>query len=325
MPLFFRWVTNLIYSERDFNLVQQEHNHLVRFSAMASKCEILLDTDDRLLAQKLAQTAFREAKRIEQKYSRYLKDNIVSRINNSHGRSVALDAETLQLFSFADKLYQLSAGLFDITSGVLRKAWRFDGSNILPDQKEIDSILPNIGWKKVGWKKVGWEKVGWEKPTVTESEIILPAGMQIDLGGIGKEYAVDKTLAIICELTSIPVLVNYGGDIATNGTSHPQKFWTVGIESIDEDNPHQTLRLKSGALATSGDQHRCIVKDGKRYGHILNPRTGWPIENAPRSITVAANTCVEAGTLSTLAMLQGINAEDYLSELEATSWTLRDE
>lgn len=320
MPSFFRWVTNLTYNEQDFNLVQQEHNHLVRFSAMASKCEILLDTDDKLLAQKLAQTAFHEAKRIEQKYSRYLKDNIVSRINNSKGRPVALDAETLQLFSFADKLYQLSAGLFDLTSGVLRKAWRFDGSNIVPDQKEIDSILPNIGWEKVGWEKAGWEKL-----TVTESEITLPAGMQIDFGGIGKEYAVDKTLGIICDLTSIPVLVNYGGDIATNGALHPQKFWTVGVESIDENDPHQTLRLKSGALATSGDRHRSIVKDGKRYGHILNPRTGWPIEDAPRSVTVAANTCVEAGTLSTLAMLQGINAEDYLSELEATFWVLRDD
>jgi thiamine biosynthesis lipoprotein len=80
------------------------------------------------------------------------------------------------------------------------------------------------------------------------------------------------------------------------------------------------LELERGALATSGDSRRFLIKDGVRYGHILNPRTGWPVANSPRSVTVAASSCTEAGLLSTLALLQGAGAKQYLEEQGVRYW-----
>ena len=105
-----------------------------RFSAMASPCEVLMDVTQQDLAQQIVDAVASEAWRIEQKFSRYRDDNIIYRINFSDGKPVQIDAETLRLLRFADELYDMSEGLFDITSGVLRKVWKFDGSDKLPSQ-----------------------------------------------------------------------------------------------------------------------------------------------------------------------------------------------
>jgi len=93
--------------------------------------------------------------------------------------------------------------------------------------------------------------------------------------------------------------------------------------SNENGRAQKLIRLKTGALATSGDSRRYLLKNGKRYGHILNPLTGWPIEDAPRSITVAADTCTQAGMLATLAMLCGAEAEVFLERQDTQYWCLR--
>jgi FAD:protein FMN transferase len=293
----------------DLSLVKKDQHFLGRFRAMASVCEILIDTQDETLALKLVQIAQIETQRIEQKFSRYRQDNIVHRINNSQGKPVELDDETSALIDYALLCYQLSDGLFDITSGVLRRAWVFDGSDKIPDQQTIDSILP----------LVGWHQATWIKPWLT-----LPSGMEIDLGGIGKEYAVDKVLRLLMDNTDAPLLINFGGDLAVSGAQRNQQPWRVGIETPDKNSEAKNiLEIAAGALATSGDSKRFLLHKGKRYGHILNPKTGYPIEDAPRSITVAGSSCTQAGTLSTLALLQGANAETFLQEQDAIFWCLR--
>jgi thiamine biosynthesis lipoprotein len=148
--------------------------------------------------------------------------------------------------------------------------------------------------------------------------------MQIDLGGIGKEYAVDKAAGLLSRESSSPCLVNFGGDLVVTGEQRHPAGWQVGIEAPDHHNAAQRLIcLSSGALATSGDSRRCLVKDGIRYSHILDPLTGWPVEGAPRSITVAAETCTQAGMLTTLAMLNGENAEEFLESQNVQFWVLR--
>jgi thiamine biosynthesis lipoprotein len=283
---------------------------LGRFEAMASPCEILIETGDEALAAELLTIAAAEARRIEVKFSRYRDDNIVHQINHSCGRPVAVDPETSQLLDFAQTLYELSGELFDITSGVLRNAWTFDGGNHIPDHDLIASLLPNIGWEKVRWQN---------------SELTLPGGMQIDLGGIGKEYAVDRAALLIKARCNIPCLINFGGDLAVTQARTGGLPWQVGIESVER--PHRSsghvLHLERGALATSGDVRRYLLKDGVRYGHILNPKTGWPVVDAPRSVTVAAGTCTEAGMLTTLAMLQGKNCEAFLDAEGVRYWCIR--
>ena len=276
---------------------------------MATPCEVRLETEDAALAQVVARVVEVEARRIEQKFSRYRSDNVVGQINSSDGKKIAVDPETAHLLDFAARCFKVSDGLFDITSGVLRRIWRFDGSDRVPTDAQVKSLRSLIGWRKVSWKSPA---------------IILPAGMEIDLGGLAKEYAVDKALGAIREVTPLPALVNFGGDLRVSG---PRKYgtrWKVAIESVDKNGQLAgMLELADGALATSGDARRFLLKDGIRYGHILNPRTGRPVEHAPRSVTVAAATCVEAGMTATLAMLQGKRAEAFLKREGARAWCIR--
>jgi thiamine biosynthesis lipoprotein len=278
------------------------------FHAMATPCEVRIETQNAGLAEAAGRAAEAEARRVEQKFSRYREDSVVSRINASRGRAIELDAETAHLIDFAAQCFEMSDGLFDVTSGVLRKIWRFDGSDNLPTPEQIKAIRPFVGW----------QKVTWEKPMLT-----LPVGMEIDLGGLGKEYAVDRALAAVRAATHEPALVNFGGDLVASGPRKGGERWKVAIESVDHAGQMAAmLELAEGALATSGDARRYLLKDGVRYGHILDPRRCMPVAGAPRSVTVAAKTCVEAGMFATLSMLQGAHAEEFLKQEGVRAWCI---
>jgi len=278
------------------------------FSAMASPCEVLFAQCSEREARALSEMAFNEVKRIEKKFSRYRNDNIVYRINNSDNQTVDIDEELFRLLSFSDQCYQISDGLFDITSGVLRKVWRFDGSDKVPSAEDIDNLLPQVGWSNVHY---------------TPTAVKLNVGMELDFGGIGKEYAVDRVLLMLSEQLQQPMLINFGGDIATNGMLFPDHQWSIGVEAISNDAVTKLLNVSGGAIATSGDSRRFLLRNGVRYTHVLNPKTGWPIEHAPHSMTVAAPSCVQAGMLSTIALLQGKQAEVFLDEMGVTYWSQR--
>ena len=280
--------------------VRQVEDYFVgRFAAMGGPCEVLIDADSPYRARHAVEIAEVEARRIERKFSRYLPESVVSRINASNGRLVPVDDETAQLLDYAASCYEMSDGMFDITSGVLRKAWTFDGGGRVPAADAIRDLVARVGWPRVTWK---------------DRELTLPAGMEIDFGGIGKEYAVDRAAAIIGGEISDPCVVNFGGDLFATGPRRGGRAWRIGLE--DPDHPGRTsidrLDVSGGGVATSGDARRYVLHEGKRLGHILNPKTGWPVEDAPRSVTVFAETCSEAGTLSTLAYLRGRGAEAFL-------------
>jgi thiamine biosynthesis lipoprotein len=276
---------------------------------MASPCQVLSKAD-RATAQMQLELAATEAWRVEAKYSRYLDGNIVHRINSADGAAVETDEETANLIDFAATLYELSDRRFDITSGVLREVWRFDGSDRVPRRAEVSRVL----------QRVGWHQAVWRRPVLT-----LAPGMQIDFGGIGKEYAVDRAAALVAAQSGAPCLINFGGDIAAVGAAADDEPWRVGIESLSAGaaTPFKRIELHRGGLATSGDARRFLLKDGVRYGHVLNPLTGWPVVNAPRSVTVAADTCTQAGMLSTFAMLMGESAEIFLQQQSVRFWCIR--
>jgi thiamine biosynthesis lipoprotein len=276
---------------------------------MASPCEVLIDTEDRAAAEALAALARDEAVRIERKFSRYLDGNLVHRINHAHGLPVTLDEEAAALIDYAAACHDGSDGRFDITSGVLRRVWTFDGGTRVPDDAAVREAL----------RLVGWSRVRWEKPVLT-----LPAGMEIDLGGIGKEYAVDRAAARIADRTEAAFLVNFGGDLFASGPRRDNRAWGVGLDDPARSGEAVlgTFDLAAGALATSGDARRFVMHEGRRLGHILDPRTGWPVEGAPRAVTVLGRTCLEAGTLATLAMLQGPDAAAFLAAQGVRHWVL---
>jgi len=297
---------------REVKCLPRAEGVLLSFSAMASDCEILIDSDDLTLAKRVGEIASKEAWRIEDKFSRYDPKSICSHLNTQAGQQCKIDDETFQLLQFADQCYQLSNGLFDISSGALRKAWYFDGSDNVPSAKLVKELSKLVGWNKVKYDVDSFEML---------------AGMEIDFGGLGKEYAVDRTVILINALAlmkDVPFLVNYGGDLAVSGARKNSASWQIGIEHPSfKKSQSVVVSISSGAVATSGDANRFLLKNGHRYSHILNAKTGWPVKSPPNAITVAAPKCIQAGFLATLALLQGKNAENYLTQHQIKHWSLR--
>jgi thiamine biosynthesis lipoprotein len=282
--------------------------HTLRFDfqAMASPCSLQIDATDDARVRRAAAAAIVEVRRIEQAYSRYRNDSIISRINRSAGTAgVETDAETASLLDFAGQLHGLSDGLFDITSGVLRKAWDFKRQRP-PQPDVVAALLPKVGWQKV-------ERKG-------RLVRLAEAGMELDFGGIGKEYAADRAAAVLQAHGVAHALVNLGGDLHALGAravaGREGNPWQVAI--AHPRAPHgypdasiAQLALVRGALATSGDYERFFIHEGKRYCHILNPLTGMPVAFW-QSVSVLANNATSAGALSTIAMLKEADGLKWL-------------
>lgn len=265
---------------------------------MASPCEVRLQARDEAQARELAQPAIDEVRRIEAKYSRYRVDSVVSRINAGAGTSwVAHDAETGDLLDYAHALFEASDGLFDITSGVLRRAWDFS-KGLVPAAADVAGALTLIGWDKVQRRA---------------DAVLLPqAGMEIDFGGFGKEYAADRAAACLAERGVRHGFVDLGGDIRLVGPQPDGSAWTVVVRDPRRAGAAvASLPLRSGALATSGDYERFFESGGRRYCHILDPRTGQPVTHW-RSVSVHAPVALAAGSFATIAMLKQADALAFL-------------
>ncbi len=281
-------------------------DHSAHFHALGGPCRLHLHHPDLHLARQRLQAAVAEIQRIEAKFSRYRDDSVIGHINRRAGETVEVDEETAALLELAATAHRLSEGRFDITAGLLNQAWPIQGQQQPPSPEAIAELLP----------RVGWDKVDWRPPRLR-----LRPGMRLDLGGLGKEYAADRALACL----PAPALVELGGDLVANAPP-PPGAWPVRL--ADPDHPGReraVLPLVRGALATSGDGVRAFIHDGRRYSHLLDPRSGSPIHGAPRSVTVHAASCLEAGLLATLAMLHGPQAEDFLAAQGRPHWCLRDD
>ncbi|QYX66602.1 FAD:protein FMN transferase [Shewanella putrefaciens] len=282
-----------------YSLQRRDWGYLGEFRAMASPCEILIACDQLDIADDMLDMAVTEALRIEHKYSRFIAQNCLWQLNHANGHKQLIDEETWQLLAFAKQCFQLSDGLFDISAGPLMELWRFDPKAQLPEHGRILAAKALVGFDRIEFDS---------------RHIEMPTGMKLDFGGVAKEYAVDRVAYELAECyPDIPVLVNFGGDIAC---PVPKEYpWQVGIEDPQRlDHAANVLAISQGALATSGDTRRFFEVDGKRYGHIVDPRTGYPVVQAPRSVTVLGPNCVTAGMLATMAMLQGQDAEDFLQQ-----------
>lgn len=244
----------------------------------------------RIDARRIFGTLQGEISRLENKYSRYLADSLLSQINADAGnpRGTPIDNETRSLLDHAWNCYQLSDGLFDITSGVLRRVWDFSRP-VVPDQKDIERLLPLIGMSRIQWN---------------DTEVRLPRGMEIDFGGLVKEYTADSVARLALSLGLQHGLINLGGDVRVIGPLPDGQPWPVSI--VDPTTSTQSmanLLMPDGGLASSGDYERCFIHKGRRYSHLLNPRTGWPCEGL-RAVSVWAETCTVAGSAATIAMLK---------------------
>lgn len=272
------------------------------FRAMGSPCVLHLYASSRGDAEKGFERCRAELERLEAKYTRFRANSLTTRINATAGsqRGIEVDDETASLLDYADTAHRESGGLFDISSGVLRRAWDFR-SGKLPTQETVDRWVRCVGWHKIRWKR---------------PHLVLPIEqMQLDFGGIVKEYAADRLAELSRSLGFQHGLIDLGGDLAVVGTHPGGHPWIVGVRD-PRDGARAVARIKvfAGGVATSGDYERGMFVDGVRYGHLLDPRTGWPVAG-PASVTVLASHCVVAGSAATIAALSG--------ESGARSWLTR--
>ena len=269
---------------------------------MAADHELKLWSDERARADRVARVAIADVLRIEAKFSRYRDDSVTSAINRAAGGApVAIDGETAALLRYAERCHRLSGGRFDLTSGVLRRAWDF---------RRRPPLIPTDGEVAAARELIGWERVEWD-----DAHVRLPErGMELDFGGVGKEYAADRAATICADHGIAHGLVNLGGDVRIIGAQPDGSAWRVGIRHPRRDDAViGTVEVRAGAVATSGDYERYFEHAGRRYCHVLDPRSGWPAEGW-RSVSVSAPACLAAGAVSTVAMLKGPDALAFLRE-----------
>jgi thiamine biosynthesis lipoprotein len=275
------------------------------FQAMGTACTIHIQATSEAVSQQAAALAAREIYRLELCYSRYDRESYLSRLNTiAHdGGSLEVDPETATLIDRAFELYHLSGGLFDITSGVLRRGWN-DTVRTIPDVASINALL----------EITGLQRINWRNPVLS----FPTPGMQIDFGGIVKEYAADCACAILsCFDGVISAMVELGGDISVTGRMCDGEGWNVAIrDPRNRNGVLAVVTLQQGGLATSGDYERYLDLDGRRFSHILDPLSGWPVDGLA-SVSVVASTCQEAGSLSTIALLKGWGASEWLNHQHA--------
>jgi thiamine biosynthesis lipoprotein len=274
--------------------------HSVIFKAMGSRCEIRFATVDQAQAHVHAQIAIAEVHRIEAKYSRYRPDSVVSKISAQAGLEWSeCDDETKSLLDFSNALFEKSDGLFDATSGVLRRAWDFRESK-LPKAKHLKELLRLVNWRSV-------QRDG--------SRIRLPsAGMELDFGGFGKEYAADRAANALMESGVQCGYINLAGDIRVLGPQPDGRPWLMGIQDPRcAERMVASIPMEGGALATSGDYERFFELGSRRYSHILHPHSGFPVD-CWRSISVLAPSALISGAFATIAVLKQAQALPFLEE-----------
>jgi thiamine biosynthesis lipoprotein len=261
--------------------------------AMGTGVEITLVGEDEESAQKAALQAFQEIRRIEYLMSHWIESSDVTRINRSAGNDgVKVSPETIEVIKRAQEISKLSGGGFDITVGPLVQLWRkAREGGMPPEMQEVKENLNLVNFRNLKIHYGG--KVSLRKK-----------GMNIDLGGIAKGYAVDRAFELLKGLGYRNLVVNAGGDLRVGG-SKPEGPWSIGIQH--PRNPEKIMArifVSDTALATSGDYEKFFIHQGKRYHHILNPKNGFPAEGC-QSVTILHKEGITADALATAIFVLG--------------------
>jgi thiamine biosynthesis lipoprotein len=267
------------------------------FRAMATQCEVQYSAPaGDAQASRFEAAAAGWVHAFEAKYSRFQPGSIVSRINDAAGKEwVPIDPETEGLLAMCDTLFFMTRGVLDPSALPLIRIWNW---------KAVPPVVPDAAAIAAALKLVGWSKVKREP-----GKVFLPEkGMALDFGGFGKEYAVDIVSLIAKDHGILDSLVDFGHDLRATGAPPGRPAWHIGLEDPKAQGKiWGSVALRGKSIASSGDYIRMFTIGGKRYGHIIDPRTGWPVANGCMQATVIADTCLQAGMLSTSAFIAGVD------------------
>ncbi len=291
---------------RDSALIASENfARVLSFKALGTNCKIKIVSNSNNISSELFNDILYWISCFESRYSRFLESSLICEINKQAGKNkVEINEGDETLFKLCDEMHFFSRGVFDPSSLPILKLWDYkNNSQKIPSDDQI---------------KIALEKTNWRKIERLNGSFFLPEeGMSLDLGGIGKEYAVDYIAQILIKKYNIDnILINFGQDIYAHGKPPDKPAWHIGLE--DPFNPGKCwtgLAISNNAVASSGDYLRYSIRDGKRYSHIIDLNTGYPVDNNCRSSSVVARSCTMAGILSTVSFVKGF--KDGISLIDA--------
>ncbi|MBU0677502.1 MAG: FAD:protein FMN transferase [Verrucomicrobia bacterium] len=306
LELFERMNAERLSTFRDFSRIG--------FYAMGTVNEIMFRAVSRAAAEKFKLDVFNWLAHFEATFSSFIDTSLVGRINREAGGDpVEINADAEELFALCDWFHWHTRGLFDPTSGPLLDLWDYHHPRkALPSRNEVASARSKVGWDKVERGK-GYVRLAEE-------------GMRIDLGGIGKEYAVDRLVGMAADAGINDIMVSLGRDIRVSGSPPEGDVWRLGLEHPDRPSQCWTgVAASNVSLCCSGDYQRYLEIDGQRYSHIIDPTTGYPAAGGCRAAWVLAKSCVQAGILSTcMCMLghdKGMKLIESTTGAEGCIWT----
>lgn len=263
---------------------------------MGSRFEVTAVHEDESGARAAIDAAYGEIERIEAMISSWRETSETSEINRQAGKApVAVSPELFNLIRRSLRVSELTGGAFDITFDTVGRLWNFKSHTApIPDQKAIDEVLPSVGYRHI---------VLDEK---SQTVYLAKTGTRIGFGAIGKGFAANRAVFALKEHGATGGVVNAGGDLVIFGHQENGEPWRIGIANpLDRDEVFAYLDVTEQAVVTSGDYEHFIEHDGRRYSHILDPRTGWPVEQV-RSATVVCPDGELADALATGVSVMGV-------------------
>ncbi|MFA5008797.1 MAG: FAD:protein FMN transferase [Candidatus Omnitrophota bacterium] len=258
-----------------------------------------------------AKIVYEEFKRLDKIFNFYDPNSELSRLNNTYNTPVKVSAETIEVLSLSKQLSEMTEGAFDVSYGSLYAFWKElikkGGIKELPPKETINEIMKNCGMDKI--------KINKTDSTVT----IEKPGLKIDLGAIAEGYTVDKAVIALKKAGITSALINAGGDIYCLGTNRGNP-WVVGIKNPSEiQGIIENENLINEAITTSGNYEQFFDLSGKRYSHIIDPRTGLPADSNTISVSVITQNCTTADGLSTAFFVGGVNGvSSFISRYPST-------
>lgn len=289
-------------------LPQQPHKRILKL--MGSRFDIMVVASDSIEANDYIDLAVEEITRIERIISSWDSNSQTSEINRNAGiKPVKVDIELLELIERSIGISKLTDGAFDISYASMDQIWKFDGSmNKMPTEIDIENSVAKVGYQNIIVNKVD------------KTVFLKLQGMKIGFGAIGKGYAADKAKALLMGKGVSAGIINASGDMNTWGKQPNGKEWQVAITNpLDKKKAFALLPIKQGAVVTSGNYEKYVTFEGKRYSHIIDPRTGYP-SSGILSVTVFAPKAELADALATSVFVMGkevgLNRINQLPQVE---------
>ena len=246
--------------------------------------------------QRTVDDAMRLIRDYERVLSKTVQGSDVWNLNHANGEPVTVDPETAQLLQLCQEIGERSEGAFDVTIAPLSALWDFTAEQpSLPDAKRLSEAATAVDWRNI---------------SIDGNTVTLRNGAQIDLGGIAKGYIADRVAAFLKDRGVRCACINMGGNVVVFGGKPDGSAWTIGIRDPQgtAEQSEEILSLKDGAVVTSGNYERFFELDGVRYHHILDPKTGMPVDNGVASVTIEADCSALADALSTACFVLGPEA-----------------